>query len=351
MLEKTFKLISSLSFIAVLAACEQNTEASKITDASLTSQISCELNRKVVFAGLDWDSNAFHTAVAQNIIKNGFGCEVDQIPGSSTPLMNGLIKGNIDIMMEIWKENTNPAYDKGITEDKIKNLGSNFPDATQGWFVPKYLVEGASAPAKDLKSVTELPKYKELFKDPEDPSKGRFYNCIAGWACEEINTKKLTVYNLNDSYTNFRPGTGGALSAAVESAIKQKKPILFYYWGPTWVMGKIADQVVMLEEPAYDKTIWDNFNREESPSRTTAYPIVTVDKAVNTVFSEQAPEITQFITQYNTTSADVSTALVYMQTHGGSVEEAAINFLKTRPELWSKWVSPEIAERVKNNLK
>jgi glycine betaine/proline transport system substrate-binding protein len=347
------QLVPSLSLIAVLAACGQKTEMqTKIADASApTTAPVCELNRKIVFAGLDWDSNAFHTAVAQNIIKNGFGCEVDQIPGSSTPLINGMAKGKIDVMMEVWKETFNESWGKAVTAGKIKEIGVNFPDATQGWFVPKYLVEGDSAPAKGLKSVADLPKYKDLFKDPEMPSKGRFYNCIAGWGGEVVNTKKLAAYKLNDSYTNFRPGTGAALSAAIESALKQKKPIVFYYWGPTWVMGKIGDQVNMLEEPAYDKTIWDKLLKERHPTQATAYPITAIDKAVTAEFAKQAPKLTEFLTKYNTTSADVSDALAYMQDHGGSVEDAAINFLKTKPELWTTWVSPEVAERVKANLK
>jgi hypothetical protein len=92
-------------------------------------------------------------------------------------------------------------------------LGPNFPAALEGWFVPRYLVEGPDAPAPDLRTPADLARYAELFADPEDPDKGRFYNCVAGWVCEEINTKKLEVYGLTDLYTNFRPGSGGAMAA------------------------------------------------------------------------------------------------------------------------------------------
>ncbi|MEZ5855277.1 MAG: glycine betaine ABC transporter substrate-binding protein [Hyphomicrobiaceae bacterium] len=44
-----------------------------------------------------------------------------------------------------------------------------------------------------------------MFKDPEELSKGRFYNCIAGWQCEVTNTKKLYAYGLLKDFTNFRP--------------------------------------------------------------------------------------------------------------------------------------------------
>lgn len=42
--------------------------------------------------------------------------------------------------------------------------------ATQGWYVPKYVLEENPG----LRRYQDLPKYAELFKDPEDPSKSRF---------------------------------------------------------------------------------------------------------------------------------------------------------------------------------
>ncbi|TDR27883.1 ABC transporter substrate-binding protein [Hydromonas duriensis] len=352
-MQKNFlRTLSIMGVVTVLSACGQKTEESPKTaalDSKSTAPV-CELNRKVVFAGLDWDSNAFHTAVAQNIIKNGYGCEVDQVPGTTIPLLNGMAKGDIDVTMEIWKENITAAWNKATESGKVLDLGVNFPDAVQGWFIPKYLTEGPDAPAKDLKSVTDLVKYKDLFKDPEVPNKGRFYNCHAGWGCEVVNTKKLAVYQLNDSFTNFRSGTGSALSAAIESAIKQKKPIVFYYWGPTWLWGKIGNEVQMLEEPAYDETIWEKFYTDKNPTQTTAYPVVKVYKAVNAKFAKEAPTLTEFIRQYNTTSADVSAALAFMQERGGTVDDAAVEFLKTKQDVWTKWVPADVAARVNAKL-
>jgi glycine betaine/proline transport system substrate-binding protein len=194
---------------------------------------ACEVDHAVVFAGLDWDSNAFHTALAQRIVRDGFGCKVDLIPGSTIPLHNGMARGDIHVMMEVWRSNTPPSWTEGVAAGKLAEVGVNFPDAVQGWFVPRYLVEGPKAPAAGLRSVADLPRFKALFRDPEEPSKGRFLNCIAGWECEVTNTKKLHAYGLADSYTNFRPGTGAALDAAILSALKRKRPVLFYYWGPT----------------------------------------------------------------------------------------------------------------------
>jgi glycine betaine/proline transport system substrate-binding protein len=314
----------------------------------------CEIDRKIVFGGLDYDSNSFHNDVVRFILEKGYGCKTDVIPGSTIPILAGAVRGDIDVVMEIWHNNEPQIWLDALKSGKVKTVGINFPDAVQNWYIPKYLVEGESAPAKDLKSVSDLVKYKNLFKDPEEPSKGRFYNCILGWVCEVINTKKLAVYHLDNDFVNFRSGTGAAMAAAIESAIRQKKPILFYYWGPTWLMGKIGNDVVALQEPAYNEAKWKALIDAKSPAdikEATAYPVVATQIGVNSAFAAKAPILVSFLSHYKTTADIVSKALVYMQENDGSAEKAAQNFLRTRPDLWTSWVPADIAERVKGALK
>lgn len=308
----------------------------------------CEVDRPVVFAGLDYDSARFHAAVAEFIVKNGYGCAVEEIPGTVIPLVNGLARGDADVIMEIWTANPAEAWVEAEKAGQVVPLGTTFPDAVEGWFVPTALVSGPDAAAPELKSIADLPKYKELFADPEEPGKGRFYNCPAGWVCEAVNTRKLTAYGLEDDFTNFRPGTGEALAAAAESAALQNKPVLFYYWGPTWLLGKF--DFTRLEEPAYDKAVWDAMMAAEKPTAATAYPVSKVIIGANKVFSEQAPQIAAFLRAYASTNAATSDALAYMRDNDAQPADAALNFLKTEEASWSKWVPADVAERVKSAL-
>lgn len=309
----------------------------------------CELDRPVRFAGLDWDSNRFHTAVAEFIIKHGYGCKTSVLPGTTIPLLTGLGRGDLDVMMEVWKEQLTEAWVKAEKSGRVRLLGINFPDAVQGWYVPRYLVEGNNAPAKGLKRVADLPKFKELFRDPEEPSKGRFYNCKLGWDCETINTKKLAAYGLTDHYVNFRTGSGAALSAAIASAYKRRKPILYYYWSPTWVMAK--HDGVRLKEPSYDPRLWTELKQKDHPETATAYPVVKVYTGANTEFIKQAPKLAAFLKNYRTSAKIVSQALLYLQDNPDKdMAVTAKHFLKTREKAWSAWVPGDIARRVRAAL-
>ena len=269
--------------------------------------MACELNRSLKIAGLDYDSAAFHAAVATAIVERGYGCKVERVPGAIAPLVNGLARGDVDIVMEIWMANPVEAWSKAAEAGRVTPLGTTFPDATEGWYVPRYLVEGPDAKAPDLKSVTDLKRYKALFTDPEEPSKGRFYNCVAGWVCEGINTKKLAAYGLEDDFTNTRGGSGEATVAVIEAALKRKRPVLFYYWSPSWLVG--AYDLVKLEEPAFDQAVWDQLKTTDRPSRATAYPVSKVVIGANADFAKQAPQLAEFFRKYGMSSAaDVADA-------------------------------------------
>ncbi|XWN33349.1 MAG: ABC transporter substrate-binding protein [Devosia sp.] len=336
--------------IPLFAAALVATPAWLMSAPAMADAASCDgLDRPVVFAGLDWDSNAFHVGVAGFILEHGYGCRTESIPGSTIPLLNGMIRGDIDITMEMWIPNVREAWEKAAADGDVEVAGIAYPDAVQAWYVPKYLVEGPDAAAPNLKSVKDLPQYAELFADPEEPGKGRFYNCILGWGCEVFNTKKLHAYGLTDTFTNFRPGTGGALAGAIESAILREKPIVFYYWAPTWVLGKVGDDVVQLEEPPYDDAIWQKMADTEDPTdvtEATAFPVVEVSIAVNSEYAATAPTIMDFLGKYRTDAATVSKALAYMQDETASADEAAQWWLRNNGDTWRTWLPADAAERV-----
>lgn len=341
-------------YLALALSATVFTGTGAITTTPAHAQAAtCDVDRDIIFGDLDWASAQFHNRVAQFILEEGYGCSTDFIPGSTLPIYNGMARGDVDITMEIWVPNVPEWWEENTANGKVQSVGLAYPDAVQGWFVPRYLVEGDDAPAAGLTSVSQLADYAQVFQDPEDPDMGRFYNCIAGWGCEDANTRKLSAYGLEETFTNFRPGTGGALAAAIESSILREQPIVFYYWGPTWVMGKVGDDVIQLEEPAYDEDTWNAMmaaDPADSAEVATAYPVIPVEIGVNSEFAAEAPNVVDFLGQYGTTGQMVSEALLYMQENDVEADEAAEHFLRTREDVWLGWVSEDVANAVRAAL-
>ena len=297
---------------------------------------------KIVFGDLDWDSSRFHVEVASFILENGLDCETDKIPGTTMPLLTALGKGDIHVLMEVWKQNLEDAWGKLESSGEAIDLGVNIPDAIQGWFIPRYLKDKYP----NLKRVEDLPKFKKLFDDPEAPGKGRFYNCILGWSCEDVNTKKLQAYKLLDDFTNFRPGTGAALSAVIASKYQKRNLLLPIIGATTWILGKY--DLIMLEEPKFNQRIWDNLVSGRDLSRAVEYPVVPVHIGANTQWVKANPRPAQFLKNYETSNEITSKALAFIQEKKGrTVKDAAVNFLKTNEEVWGSWVDEETKEKVR----
>ena len=302
--------------------------------------------KKLVIADLSWDSVQVHNRITGFILENGYGYAVQYMPGNTIALFAGTERGDVDINMEVWVENQQEAIDKALAAGTVLDLGSNFPDSWQGWLVPTYVIKGDTKRgikpmAPDLKSISDMPKYWKLFKDAEDPSKGRFYSCIPGWECEKINEKKFKAYGLDKFYNIFLPGSDPALSGSMAAAYKKGKPWFGYYWAPTWPLGKY--DMTPIEEPPYSDALWNK-------NYACAYPSVQVNIFINAGLEKKAPEVVAFLKKYETTQAIANKFLAYMQDNKANTQEAALWFLKNYGDLWTTWVPANVAKKVKAAL-
>ena len=138
-------------------------------------------SKPVVILDFSWDSVQMHNRIVGYVMEKAFDKKVEYIFAESLPGMMGIERGDADLTMEGWVDNLLEVWERMTSSGKAVNLGTNYPDAPQGWYVPTYMIKGDTERgiepvAPDLKSVADLPKYKDLFKDRENPELGRLYN-------------------------------------------------------------------------------------------------------------------------------------------------------------------------------
>jgi glycine betaine/proline transport system substrate-binding protein len=298
---------------------------------------------QIIFADLSWESAQVHNRIAAFILENGYGYpKSDYIPGDTIPLFLGLTRGDVHVNMELWTENQQEAYDEAIAAREVVDLGDNYWDNWQGWLVPTYMIENGQLPA-DI-SVDDMPDYWELFKDREDPNKGAFYSCIAGWECEKINEEKFKEYGLDEYYNVILPGSGAALLASMVGAYEKGEPWFGYYWAPTAALGKL--DMTPIEEPPYDEQVWET-------NHACAYPAVHVNILVNAEWFDNKinAAAAEFLTNYSTTTAQNNQVLAFMEENKASIEEAAIYFLQNFKSVWKQWIPfPDVIAKVEAAL-
>jgi len=315
----------------------------------------CAAGKPVVFAGVNWDSGEFITEVIREILSRGYGCRTQTIPGNSETLEQATADNDVQIFAEEWVSRSD-IWKKAAAAGQVMGVGHPFVGAVEGWYVPTYLIAGdqsrhIAAAAPGLRTVEQLvqPTYVALFRDPEQPGKGRFLNCPSGWTCEGVNTAKLHAYGLDQTYVDFRPGTGTAMDAAITSAYLQGLPVLFYYWSPSPIVGKL--KLTRLVEPPYTPGCYkDLTSKDGQHTQGCAAPPAEIDYGVSTPFARAAPELIAVLKRAILPLDVLNANLVEMSDSRRDANTQAIRFLKQRGDLWRAWVDPETASRIEASL-
>jgi glycine betaine/proline transport system substrate-binding protein len=288
----------------------------------------------VTFADMTWDSVRVHNRIVAFILQEGYGgYTIDYTQGATTAMATGLRQGDLDVILESWHNNWNDAYDEAMAAGDFLDLGPNYPEAPQGWYVPTYVIEGdgereIEPMAPDLRSIEDLPEYWEVFKDPEEPDKGRIMVGPPGWEVTETNQQVMEEHGLTENYTAFLPGSDAALKASMESAVRRGDPWLGYHWEPTWILGKL--DMTMIEGVGLSSGL--------------------VHKLVHPSLEERAPELVGLLERYETTLDQNNAFLAQMQENEWDYEDAAEWYLREYEDEWTTWVDDEVAERVRTAL-
>ncbi|WLD93095.1 ABC transporter substrate-binding protein [Alkalihalobacillus sp. AL-G] len=333
---KKLMMILSICLLSFLTACGGNDDAEN-------GEKSIE---KIIFADAGWDSIRFHNSIAQTIIENGYGYDTEVTSGSTAATVQGLRQGDINVYMELWTDNIKKVYNEAIDAGDIVKTSVNFDDNVQGLWVPTYVIEGdpergIEPVAPDLKTVEDLKKYPEVFEDPDDPGKGRIVGAPSGWAVSKQLNTKMETYGLKETFNYFGPGSDAAIVSSLAAAYESGEPWVGYYWSPTWVTGLY--DLTLLKEPEYNEETWEK-------NKGTEFPPNKVVVAVHKDMPEQAPEVVDFLKNYETSSKLTEEALNYMKKNDVKADEAAKWWMKKHEDIWTKWVPDDVAQKVKDAL-
>jgi glycine betaine/proline transport system substrate-binding protein len=318
--------------------------ASVVNTAAAADSPQCEIQRPVMFGGMNWESNLVMVEAERFIMEKGYGCKTDVTPASTLAALAALERGDLDINSEVWLNSVGEPWDKALASGKVKRIGDLYMGG-EAWFIPRYTADRLPG----LKKASDLPKYKDDFKDPEEPGKGRFYGCPAGWGCEVVSGNLFKALKLDKTFTLFSPGTGATQKAALMAAYKRKENVAFYYWYPTPLVGAL--DLVKLKMPAYDaarqKCLTNPKCEKPEPSDYPQNPVFT---AVSTQFTQQAPVLSAFLAKVKMPLETMDQLMAHLEKTQDEPEDTAKWFLQNDSAIWTKWVPADVASRVKAAL-
>lgn len=306
---------------------------------------ACGTDRTIDIAEMTWPSAAALAHIHAVILEAGYGCDVEIVAGDTVPTAASMTsRGTPALAPELWTSTVEEAWKKGIEDGLVVELADAITDGTvEGWFIPRYFQEQHP----ELTTAEAVIARPDLFPDPENADRGRLYSCPPGWACELSTSALYEAYEMDSKGWNlFSPGSGGALDASIARAFTREEPILFYYWGPTSILGKYDSAQLDLGEVKPDVYACNTNTDCTDPAGITAYPSSPAVIGVAAWLPEEAPAVAEYLAKAGLTNAQISALLVYGDENMADAAETARNFLKTEQDLWTGWVPADVAQRV-----
>lgn len=301
----------------------------------------------VTVAEMTWLSAATLAHVTQKILRDGYGCDAQLVPGDTVPTATSMLtRSEPDIAPELWVSTVQAQWDQMQEKGNVYKASDIFADGGQdGLWVPDYVL----AEHPEIKTIEDLAANWQVFEDNQNPGKGRLYNGPPGWASEVIITNYYKALKLEDTFELFSPGSGENLKASIARSVAQHQPWVGYYWGPSDVVGKF--KLVRLGMPESDREKFTCLTDANcTDPQVTGWAAGEVAVAVVSDLKEQAPAVAEFLSRMQVPNDEISAVLAWGDDNGATPEEVAEHFLKDYESIWTSWVPAEVAEKVKAGL-
>ncbi|MFU0505862.1 ABC transporter substrate-binding protein [Pseudaminobacter sp. NGMCC 1.201702] len=304
----------------------------------------------VTISNMNWQSAEVLASIDKIILDAGYGCSSELVVGDTVPTLTSMTeKGQPDIAPEGWVDLLPDVVERGIKEGKLVSTVEALSDgAVQGWWIPKYLAEAHP----DIKTIADALKHPDLFPAPEDPSKGAVFNGPQGWGGTLVTTQFFKAYDAEKAgFTLVDTGSAAGLDGSIAKAYERKEGWMGYYWAPTAILGKY--EMVKLDYGVpYDEAEWKRCNTvaDCADPKPNEWPKDSVQTLVTTAFAERAGPAMDYLKARSWSNETVNKLLAWMTDNQATGEEGAKYFLENNEDIWTKWVSPEVAEKVKAAL-
>lgn len=304
---------------------------------------------EVTIANMNWQSAEVIAEIDKFILSEGYGCDAELIAGDTMPTFTSMNeKGEPDLAPELWVNAVREPLDAAVGEGRMIVAAEVLSDGGQeGWWIPKYLAEAHP----DIKTVEDALAHPELFPAPEDESIGAVHNCPSGWNCQISTGNLFKAYGAEEKgFELVDTGSAAGLDGSIAKAYEREEGWLGYYWAPTAILGRY--EMIQLDMGEHDKEHWDTCTAvlDCADPKINGWAKSEVFSVVTDSFAEKAGVAMDYIGKRQWGNDTVNILLSWMTENQATGEEGALYFLENNEEVWSAWVSPEAAEKIKAAL-
>jgi glycine betaine/proline transport system substrate-binding protein len=256
---------------------------------------------KLDLAYVEWDCAVASTSVAQAVLQEKMGYQVEIIPVAAAAMWAAVASGDVEGMVTAWLPVTHADYMARFKADLV-DLGPIVGGAKLGWAVPSSV---------EIDSIADLKGKSAQFK-------GRIIGIDPGAGLMMLSEEAMKEYGL--SGYQLMEGSGATMTAALADAIRTNQPVVVTAWSPHWMFGRW--DLKYLDDPK--GTLGD----EEF-----IHTIVRKD------LKKDMPEVYAFLDNFTWESPEqLQMVMAWNQEPGTTPYRNAVRFIDENPELVNSWI-------------
>ncbi len=275
-----------------------------------------------------WSGSQVNVAVAKILIEEQLGYPVEIVTLDENAQWPALASGDLHASLEVWLSGHADNVAQYIEEQKtVEHGGLLGPVGVIGWFMPSYMLE--EHPELATWEGFQDPAIGELFSTAETGDKGQFLAGDQSWVQYDADIIK----NLDLPFEVVTAGSEEAILAALDSAASRKDPLLFYFWTPHSIHAKY--DLTQVELPPYSD---ECYAKIDEGGVDCAYPADELFKIIYAGLKDEAPDVYQFIKNFNYSTQDQIEMIAAVELDGKSPEEAARAWIEANEDKWQAWL-------------
>jgi len=232
-----------------------------------------------------WDEDVAASNLWKSLLEErGYTVNMQELDIAST--FTGVANGQVDLYMDAWLPTTHQAY-----WDRFKDqleVVTTWQEGKNTIVVPDYVT--------DVNTVADLKGKAAQFD-------GRIVGIEAGAGeMKAMREKVIPTYDLGGEY-NLVEGSSPAMLASLDSAIKQKQPIVVTLWQPHWAFSRFPLKVL-------------------DDTQTAFGPPDNMQIVATKGWGEANPEVAGWLKNFKITPEQLSDLMLKIQTGGKGQEQA-----------------------------
>ncbi len=270
-----------------------------------------------------WVGYTASAAVVAHVLEEKLGYTVNLKDLKEDVSWQGFESGEVDVILEDWGH---PELEALYVDEKkvAMDAGENGNVGIIGWYVPKFF---ADAHPEILQDVKNLNTYADEFKTSESGDKGQFLGTDPSY----VQYDEALVENLGLNFEVIFTGSETATVQAIQQAVTQQKPLLFYWWDPHWLNSQV--ELTRVPLPAYTEGC------DADPQAIACdYPETPLRKFIRTEFNDNGGDAATLIKNWTWTNDDQNLVADMITNQDMTPEDAAKKWVDEHQSTWEAWL-------------